>query len=143
MDLEMGTHKFINVSIPLLWGTRAVVQDRKGRLSIIDVGRGTGRLEVLGDKPAPDVEYRPLEQGFEVRRDGEPQYSYDPTDKRLSAIATNLPDCTVSGEAISVGGSTFVGNTVVGFGVGIAVSGSGISMGAPLPPWLAARATKE
>ena len=86
MNIKMGSHDFMDVEIPLLWGKRAVVQDSKGRISVIDLGTDKPTLEILGDSPAPDVEYVPLADGFQILRDGVPLYSYSPSERKLSSV---------------------------------------------------------
>ncbi len=137
MNLQMGKHVFQNVTIPLLWGKRAIIQDQGGRLSIMDVGGKAALLEVLGDAPASGMEFVPTADGFEILRNGTALYSYSPETKTVIGISLALPRCQIRDTDIRVGSNFFSGNIVVGFGVGIAVSESGVSMGAPLPPGLA------
>ena len=137
MKLVMGSQAFINVEIPLLWGTRAVVQDRNGRLSIIDLSADKAKLEILGDKPAPGIEFVPTTDGFKILSNGKPIYGYNPNEKTLTSIALGLPDCQVSPSQIRVGTNVFSSNMIVGSAVGIAVTADSIAVGAPLPPKLA------
>jgi hypothetical protein len=139
MDLQMGSHVFRDVAVPLLWGTRAIIQDAKQRLSVIDLGGHKARLEVLGDKPAPGVEFRPLSGGaFEVLEDRKPLYAYDAAHKAVRGISLRLPECRVQQNSISIGTNVFTHNRVHGFGVGIMITADGgIAVGAPLPPGLA------
>ncbi len=58
--------QFENVEIPLLWGTRAVIQDHEGLISVVDLEGDTARLEIVGDKPAPGVEFVPTLEGFQI-----------------------------------------------------------------------------
>ena len=69
MNLKMGSQVFRNVQIPLLWGTRVVVQDEEGRLSVIDLAGDTAKIEILGDKPAPGVAFLPTIDGRIQRQD--------------------------------------------------------------------------
>jgi hypothetical protein len=133
----MGSQVFRGVTIPLLWGNRAIVQDHEGRLSIIDVGGAVARPEVVGDHPAPGIEFVPTADGFEVMQDGKPLYSYSPSTRTVTGISLSLPPCQIGDAEIRVGTNVFSGNVIVGFDIGIAVSESGISMGAPLPHGLA------
>ena len=66
MDLRMGGQVFRAVKIPLLWGTRAIVQDRNGALSVINLGGSDAILEILSGEPAEGTEFRPTESGFDV-----------------------------------------------------------------------------
>jgi hypothetical protein len=138
MDLQMGSQTFINVQIPLLWGSRAVLQDQQGCLSVIDLSGSTAKLEIVGDKPAPGIEFLPNDDGFKILSTGRPIYSYNPEEKTLISIDLELPDCQISRWQIRIGSNRFSGNTVIGSGVGIVAREDGsIAMGAPLPPGLA------
>ena len=137
MNIEMGSQQFINVEIPLLWGTRAVIQDQEGHISVIDLSGDAARLEIVGDKPAPGVEFVPTLDGFEILLNGEAIYSYNPTEKKLISITLRLPDCQISPAETRIGTNVFSMNIVAGFPVGIAVSEKGIALGAPIPPGLA------
>ncbi len=138
INLRMGGQDFVNVEIPVLWGSRAVLQDPAGRVSVIDLGGEKPTLEVLGDKPAPGIAFVPTEEGFQVMHGNDPVYTYDRSDRRLSASSSlGLPDCQIGSTEIRVGSNVFSGSTFVGSGVGIAISGEGIAVGAPLPSTLA------
>jgi len=137
MNLKMGSQTFINVRVPVLWGTRAIIQDQQGRLSVIDLGGDTARLEILGDKPAPGVEFVPGIDGFRIFGNGKELYRYDPAKKTLSSIGLGLPECEIGRWQIRVGSNIFSGNTIAGFDVGIAIKEDGIAVGAPLPSGLA------
>jgi hypothetical protein len=138
MDLKMGSQVFRDVSVPLLWGTRAVVQDRSGRISVIDLSGTTAKLEILGDKPAPRVKYRPLYgQAVEIF-DEEAIYIFDPERRSLQSVGLKLPECRIEPNRIWVGTNLFQNNRMSGFGVGIHVhADGGVSIGGPLPAGLA------
>lgn len=137
MNIRMGGQTFSNVQIPLLWGTRAVIQDTTGRLSIIELSGAKARPEIIGDKPAPGIEFRPVLEGYEILDQTHPLYTYSPSEKLLMGRNLGLPDCQIGPNAIRVGTNTFSGNIVEGSGVGIIVTKAGIGMGAPLPKALA------
>lgn len=129
---------FLDVTIPVLWGKRAIVQDEQGRLSVIDLEGAHAVLEVLGDEPAPGIEYRPTSDGFLVIRDGETQYRYNPNQKILSGVNLELPEIQVSPYETRIGTNIFSGNAVAGMAVGIAVGEQGTSFGvSQLPEGLA------
>lgn len=138
MNIRMGGQLFADVSIPLLWGRRAVVQDQVGRLSIIDLSRTRARLEVLADKPAPGVEFVPDVDGFRIRDEGRDLYRYNPKAKQLAALAGALPEVQLTPTGTRVGSNFIGGGTISGFGVGISVQEDSMSIGGPLPPGLAA-----
>jgi hypothetical protein len=133
----MGNQFFRDIAIPVLWGKRAVVQDRKGRLSVIDLSGYAARLEIVGDQPAPGVQFEPTDAGFVILEGREEVYSYTPKQKLLQGLSLKLPDCQIEATGIRIGTNRFSGNAISGFGVGIAVDERSISVGAPLPPGLA------
>lgn len=137
MNLRIGSQVMRDVQIPVLWGSRAIVQDQQGRLSVIDLSSSQARLEILGDKPAPGTEFRPGVEGFTVLADGEILYSYDPVSKVLQGIGIDLPECEISRSRIRVGGIELVNNVIVGAKVGVLVNETGIGIGAPAPAALA------
>lgn len=141
MNLRMGSQIFRDVQIPLLWGERAVVQDKKGLLSVIDLSGERANPEIVGDQPAPETTFRPSVEGFVILKDGKELYSYNPTEKQLTSISLGLPECQITSSGTRVGSSEFSGNIISGFGVGIAVTPNGFAVGAPLPPGLAKLAT--
>jgi hypothetical protein len=135
--LEMGNQRFENVEIPLLWGKRAILEDKKGRISIISLEGAEAVIEILGNKPAPNIQYEPIEDGFKIIVDGQELYSFDPKRRTITGLSLKLPECEIQSTGIRVGSNMFSGNTVIGFGVGIVVDERGIGMGAPLPEGLA------
>lgn len=137
MNLNMGSQSFENVEIPLLWGRRAILQDAKGRISIISLDGDEAVIEVLGDKPAPNIQYELIDDGFKIIVDEEELYTYDPSRKVVTGLVLKLPECEIQSSGIRVGTNMFSGNMVVGFGVGIVVDERGMGMGAPLPEGLA------
>lgn len=137
MNLRMGSQVFREVRIPLLWGERAVVQDREGRLSVFDLSGEKARLEILADDPAPGIPFRPRVDGFVVLSDEAELYSYNPREKLLMGIGLALPEVQINPWATRVGTNQFSGNVFSGFDVGIAVTKDGIALGASLPPGLA------
>ena len=137
MNLKMGSHLFIGVQIPLLWGTRAVVQDQQERLSVIDLEGDRAKIEILGDKPAPGVEFVPNIDGFDILSEGTPLYRFNPKTKTLTGIRLQLPECQIDERQIRIGTNIFSANMVSGSDVGIVVNENGIGMGARLPAGLA------
>lgn len=127
----------MNIEVPLLWGNRAILQDADGRVAVVDLSESVARLEVVGDEPAPGVEFRPETNGFVVASLGRDLYSYDPKRRELASITLGLPPVRFERNALVVGGNRFEGNLVSGFGVGVAITASSISLGAPLPARLA------
>jgi len=106
-------------------------------LSIIDLGGAEARAEIIGDQPAPGVEYVPLEVGFEIRKNGEALYRFDPEEKRLTGVGLRLPECVLGRYETRIGSNRFSGSFVSGFAIGIAVSEDGIGMGVRMPEKLA------
>jgi len=139
MNLELGSHRFQNVEIPILWGERAIVADKAQRLAIIDLSGPTATLEILANRPAPRVPYEPVGAGFKIldKQKSKALYVFDPESNTLTALSLDLPEIQIDPMMVRVGTNRFSTNTVSGFGVGIAVTSEGISIGAPLPPGLA------
>jgi hypothetical protein len=138
MNLAMGSHTFSNVSIPVLWGSRAILQDKGLRISVINLAGPVAVLEILGDHAAPGVRFAPTEGGFAILGPNNQElYVYLPSKKKLTQSSSRLPDCEIRPDEILVGTNRFIGNKVSGYGVGISISESGIGLGAPLPPGLA------
>jgi hypothetical protein len=137
MNINMGSQVFQNVEIPLLWGTRAIIQDSEGQISIIDLSGATAELEVVSDVPAEDITFSPNLDGFIIIKDSQELYNYNPTDHSIRSITLNLPEIKIKGDEITVGTSTFSGNRVYGYSVGIRVSENGMALGAPMPSNLA------
>lgn len=137
MNIQLGGQSFSNVAIPLLWGKRAIVQDREKRISIISLEGQKAQVEILGDQPAPDIEYSLTERGYEISHNGIALYSFDPERRVLTGFALQLPECEIGETTIRIGNSKFSGNSISGFAVGIAVSENGMSIGSPLPEGLA------
>ncbi len=130
----MGSQLFVDVQIPLLWGTRAILQDPEGRLSIVNLATEGATLEVLEDEPAQGVSYAPSVEGFVIMdANGVELYKVNPTAKSISALSLGLPPVTISRDSIRVGTNRFQNNMVSGSGVGILVTESGISLGGPIP----------
>lgn len=139
MRLRMGSQNFQDVTVPLLWGTRAVLQDRHGRISIVDLGGERANLEIVGDTPAPGVEYRPTVDGFVIMVGAEDLYQFDPTRHKITPLTLDLPECEITPHQTRIGSSIIANSSISGFGVGIRVTpGGGMAIGAPLPPGLAA-----
>ncbi len=137
MNLRMGNQVFMNVQIPLLWGERAILEDERHRISVLDLSGENACVELLADEPAPGVSFRPRVDGFVFLKDGVELYSYNPREKAISSIALGLPDVQIGASGTRIGGSLFSGNVVTGSPVGVAVSERGIAIGAPLPQKLA------
>ena len=137
MNINFGSQKFQNVEVPVLWGNRAILQDGEGKISIISLEGETAKIEVLGNKPAPNITYEIIDNGFKVIENEIEFYIFYPEKNTISGLAVKLPECEINDNEIRVGTNYFSGNMFYGFGVGIIVSENGIGMGAPLPEKLA------
>lgn len=137
MDLYIGSQIFRDVDIPILWGSRAIVQDERNRLAVIDLEGDSAFPEVIGDEPAPGIEFVPTSNGFKVMRDGEPIYEFDRERRTITGISVNLPEIEIKKHRTRVGSNVIQGGNIAGFGVGIVVRGDGFAIGAPLPDGLA------
>jgi hypothetical protein len=138
MNLELGSQRFANVEIPILWGDRAVLSDKKGRLSIVNLAASNAVIEVLADKPAPGIAYELSGSGYKIFDSKQiAVYYYEPSSKTITPISIKLPEIQIGEKATRIGSNHFSSNMVSGFGVGILVTETGIALGAPLPPGLA------
>ena len=138
MNLNIGSQTFINVEIPVLWGTRAVLQDSAGKLSVIDLSGKDARLEIVDNEPGPGVDYKLTPDGIVIIVDDTETYSFDPKRGSFSSDVLGLPDTQITTGGTTVGGSRFSGNMVMGAAVGLMVTKDGIAMGVTrLPEGLA------
>jgi hypothetical protein len=138
MNLRMGGQLFKDVSIPVLWGTRAIVQGPGGHLSIINLSGEKATIEILADGPAPGVKFVPRVDGIAILDGDQELYVYNPTDKLVSTNTLGLLPCQIGPAEIRVGTNVFANNNIIGPGIGIAITNDGIKFGVPgLPPNLA------
>ncbi|OCP09263.1 hypothetical protein BC374_01445 [Ensifer sp. LC13] len=139
MNLSLGSVTFSDVEIPILWGTRAILEDGKRRISVINIAGAKPELEILGDKPAPNIKFIPSGSGFKILADdGHISYIFWPQSKSLTSPDNRLPPIQIENSSVVVGTNRISSSMISGFGVGIAVSeDGGIAIGAPLPPGLA------
>jgi hypothetical protein len=133
----MGSQVFMDVQIPMLWGKRAILEDKNARLSIIDLSGEKARLEILANEPAPGVTFRMQLDGLVIVKEGVELYRFDPQEKTISNLGLGLPDVQFSDIGTRVGSNWLSNNVVVGSDVGVAISKEGIAIGAALPPDLA------
>jgi hypothetical protein len=132
VDIVLGDQVLRDVQIPLLWGSRAISQDRNGHLTVIELSEGV-EIEIIGDQPVPGVQTIADEYGFDIVQKGKPLYHYDPEQKTLSALNLDLPDCQVGSHFVRVGANTFENNAVASAGVGIVVTSTATWIGAQIP----------
>ena len=137
MNLNMGSQKFEDVKIPLLWGKRAILEDKTGRISIILLDGKKAVIEVLGNEPAPNIQYESIEDGFKVIFNGQELYSFNKERRVIKGLSRRLPECEIQGDGVRIGSNILSGNKEIGFGVGVVVYEQRIVMGADLPEGLA------
>jgi len=137
MNLNMGSQRFEGVKILLIWGKRAILEDKTSRISIILLDGAKAVLEVLGNKPAPNIQYELIKDGFKVILNGQELYSFDKNRRIIKGLSRKLPECEIQSSGIRVGSNILSGNKGIGFGVGITVYEQRIVMGLPLPEGLA------
>lgn len=139
MRLQVGGSRFEDVAVPVLWGTRAILEDSSRRLSVVNLSGPVAVLEVLGGKVAQGAHFAPTAGGFKILdADGRAQYTFFEQERRITADSLQLPDIEITDNQIRVGTNVIQSNMVSGYGVGIAVEEQSISIGAPLPRGLAA-----
>jgi len=137
MNLDMGNQIFKDIKIPLLWGKRAILEDKTGRISIILVDGTKAVLEVLKNEPAPSIQYELIEGGFKVISNGQALYSFDKERRIITGLSQKLPECEIQGSGIRIGSNILSRSKAIGFGVGVAVYEQRIVMGNSLPEGLA------
>jgi hypothetical protein len=137
MDFRISGQFFSNVQVPLLWGSRAILRDQKGHLSIVNLDDEGARLEVVDDKPAAGANVL-LGADTYVILDSQSRrlYSVDPISKSLTAILLRLPPVTFGERELRLGLHAFEVN-MVGVEVGILVTESAVVLGGLLPSALA------
>src|SRR6266849_5138126 len=139
MNIRMGATFFADVDIPILWGSRAILRDKQGHLSVIEVEGDRLVVEVVDDQPAKATRFSATTDGFIVLdKEGVGLYAFHPKTRSMTSTRFQLPPVTVGLQELRVGTNAFAGNIVAGIGVGIVVTDSGIALGGPLPPSLAA-----
>lgn len=138
MDFRICGQFFANVKVPVLWGSRAILQDQRGHLSIVNLEGDSPTLEVIDDRPEAGANFAARSDGYVVL-DGEgvQLYAVNPRTKSLTPIGLRLPPLTLGERVLRLGTNVFEGN-VVGIGVGILVTESELVLGGPLPTALAA-----
>lgn len=137
MNLRFGSQVFHHVTIPLLWGTRAVIGHPDTTLSIVDLSPSTACPEVVSDKPWQGVEYSEQEDGYVIYKNGEAAYFYSPNRKILRDMLGLLPECEIAKDRIRIGTNTISNSMIVGSAVGIGVTDRGFFIGGPAPAGLA------
>jgi len=137
MNLNIGSQRLEGVKILLIWGKRAILEDKTSRISIILLDGAKSVLEVLRNKPAPNIQYELIKDGFKVILNGQELYSFDKNRRIIKGLSRKLPECEIQSSGIRVGSNILSGNKGIGFGVGITVYEQRIIMGLPLPEGLA------
>jgi len=137
MNLNMGGQRFEDVKIPLIWGKRAILEDNTGLISIILLDGTKAVLEVLGNEPAPNIQYEVIEDGFKVINNGQELYSFDKERRVIKGLSQKLPECEIQSGGIRIGSNILSRKKTTGFGVGVAVYEQRIVMGNSLPEGLA------
>jgi hypothetical protein len=136
MDFRIGGQFFSNVRVPVLWGSRAILRDQHGHLSVVKLDGESPSLEVVDDRPAAGALVSPTNEGYMILdRDGSELYAVSPKTKSLTPVALRLPAVTLGEHELRLGPLVFEVN-MVGVEVGIVVTESGIQLGGVLPPLL-------
>jgi len=137
MNLSMENQIFEDVRIPLLWGKRAILEDKIGRISIILLDGNKAVLEVLGNEPTSNIQYEAIEDGFKVIHNGQDLYSFNRERRVITGHSQKLPECEIRGGGIRIGSNVLSRNKAIEFGVGVEVYEQRIVMGNSLPRGLA------
>ncbi len=137
MNLNMENQVFEDVRIPLLWGKRAILEDKKGRISIILLDGNKAVLEVLGNEPTSNIQYETIEDGFKVIHNGQDLYSFNRKRRVITGHSQKLPECEIRGGGIRIGSNVLSRSKTLESGVGVEVYEQRIIMGNSLPRGLA------
>ena len=137
MNLNMGNQIFEDVRIPLLWGKRAILEDKTGRISIILLDGNKAVLEVLGNEPTSNIQYKLKENGFKVIHNGQELYSFDKKRRVITGHLQKLPECEIRCNGIRIGNNVLSRSNAIDYGVGVEVYEQRIVMGNRLPEGLA------
>jgi len=137
MNLNMENQIFEDVRIPLLWGKRAILEDKIGRISIILLDGNKAILEILGNEPTSNIQYETIEDGFKVIHNGQDLYSFNTKKRVITAHSERLPECEIRGGGIRIGSNVLSRSKATEFGVGVEVYEQRIVMGNSLPRGLA------
>lgn len=135
MDFRICGQFFSNVRVPVLWGSRAILRDQKGHISILNLEGSRPILEVIDDRPAGPNASPKTESYAILDGEGRQLYSVNPTTKSLTPIALRLPPVRLGERELCVGTHAFEVN-MVGVGVGIIVTETELTLGGQLPPVL-------
>src|SRR5450759_1361286 len=108
MNIRMGGQFFMNVKVPILWGSRAILQDQHGHLSIINLEGDSAVLEVIDDHPSAGASFLPRTEAFVILdRDGTELYAVNPKTKSVTSISLRLVPVTVGLQELRVGTNVF------------------------------------
>ncbi len=130
----IGTNEFVEVLIPILWGTRAIYEgSRPGTLHVTDLSAVPVRREIVDSRPNKGIKFQPRLDGYGVKADGAVQYTFDPTRLVLRDVAGSLPELEVSDSFVRIDTNHVSGCRVSNFEVGILIDSDGVAIGAPLP----------
>jgi hypothetical protein len=66
MDFRIRGQFFANVKVPVLWGSRAILQDQQGHLSIVNLEANRVVLEIIDDRPAARSNFTPTTEGYVI-----------------------------------------------------------------------------
>lgn len=139
MNIRTGGQFFANVKIPILWGSRAILQDQYGHLSIVNLEADGPVLEVIDDHPVAGTNFSHRSEDFLILDvEGIELYALNRLTKSVTSISLGLPTVTLGLQEVRVGTNVFVGSTAADIGVGVIVTESGVTLGGSLPPGLAA-----
>ena len=137
MNLNMENQVFEDVRIPLLWGKRAILEDKIGRISIILLDGNKAVLEVMGNEPTSNIQYEEIKDGFKVIHNGQDIYSFNRKKRVITGHTQKLPECEIRGGDIRIGSNVLSMSKALEFGVGVEVYEQRIIMGNSLPRGLA------
>jgi hypothetical protein len=107
MDRITARELLRSARAPLLWGSRLILQEPDGRLSVLNIEPGATRLEVLRNQPAPGMGFVPLRYGFRIVAFDTRYDVYPHEGLFFNSAAPDLPDVQIDQLYIRVGSQIF------------------------------------
>ena len=133
MDLNINSHSFQNIRIPLIWRERAIVQEPNKIMSVINIGDFLPNLEILRNRPAPGINFLLTWSGFQVMRFPRDLYEFNVRERTFTTQTLGLPDVQIDDFYIRVG--TLVYPNLDGFEAAgrLQVTPDDVKVGVPMP----------
>jgi hypothetical protein len=133
MNLVLPNYSFHDAWIPVLWGDRAIVEERSGTLSVIAIENFFPSLEIVRDQPAPGVNFSIIWGGFQIMRFPNVIYQFNVREKLFTSQTLGLPEVQIAQSYVRVGAEIYPNFSNFDGLVGVQVTPNGVQVGALLP----------